>query len=348
VRELARQCLGQVRWADLALALAVSLPLLVAELVSGEQRLVRAATVSVCALIAAERGRLTLPGSALQGVAILLGYLTLGFARTIPLIFVLGCAGFAAITLAITWLGAGLRSAANFTFIPALYLATQTTDRIPSDQLPAVVMSMVPYLAVALVPPLCVAGVRQVRASSVELALSDRRGWTRAEDSPGEAVGQGVISIAAAVAVSATIVEVASLTEGQWAIWSAASVVIAADPASSGRKLRDRAIAAAVGVPIGAAIGFLAAGRQLAVDLAVVASLLTLVAFRSYRLGFGTRSLFAAVAIVAADAAPTSAAIRLGNVLLGGVLGVISVAAAKATADQWHRSHTDRQPDAGA
>jgi hypothetical protein len=38
VRELARQCLGQVRWADLALAFAVALPLLVAELVFGEQR----------------------------------------------------------------------------------------------------------------------------------------------------------------------------------------------------------------------------------------------------------------------------------------------------------------------
>ncbi len=57
-------------------------------------------------------------------------------------------------------------------------------------------------------------------------------------------------AIAMAVFAAAALVEVLDLAQGQWVMWSAASVVVG-DFSASTDKLKQRAIGAFVGVPLG-------------------------------------------------------------------------------------------------
>ena len=59
---------------------------------------------------------------------------------------------------------------------------------------------------------------------------------------------------------------------------------------------------------------------------------MTLVAFRSYPLGFGTRCAAIATALVIADQSTLIAAERVINVLIGGIVGVAFVLATHALA----------------
>jgi len=58
-----------------------------------------------------------------------------------------------------------------------------------------------------------------------------------------------------------------------------------------------------------------------------VASILTLVGFRRYMVGFGLRCALSALAIVIAGSAASIAAERLINVLIGGTIGIAFVLA---------------------
>ena len=86
------------------------------------------------------------------------------------------------------------------------------------------------------------------------------------------------------------------LDHGQWVIWSAASVVTG-DAGAAHLKLRDRAVGAFLGVPAGIGLGLFLPHGPIAYGMAVVASLMTLVAFRSYLLGFATRCAAIAAAL---------------------------------------------------
>jgi uncharacterized membrane protein YccC len=130
---------------------------------------------------------------------------------------------------------------------------------------------------------------------------------------------------AIAVLAAAALVEVLGLGQGQWVIWSAASVVVGDLSASTG-KLKQRAMGAFVGVPLGLLIGYLLPQNRIGYSLAVLGATLTLLSFSRYVIGFGTRCFFIALAAAFAGGASGIAEERVANVIIGGVFGIIAVA----------------------
>ena len=127
------------------------------------------------------------------------------------------------------------------------------------------------------------------------------------------------------VFAAAALVGVLNLAQGQWVIWSAASVVVGDLTASTG-KLKQRAIGALVGVPLGFLVGAASPESQLGYSLAVLGATLTLLAFSRYTLGFGSRCFFVALAAAFTGGASGIAEERVTNVIAGGAFGLIAVA----------------------
>ncbi|WP_316353002.1 hypothetical protein [Candidatus Trichorickettsia mobilis] len=75
-------------------------------------------------------------------------------------------------------------------------------------------------------------------------------------------------------------------------------------------------------IAIGIILGTLLPHTTLYINLGSLCTLLTLVAFRKYILGFGTRCCCIALVITLMNENVISAGERILNVLLGGVIGV--------------------------
>ncbi|RCS25895.1 FUSC family protein [Phyllobacterium salinisoli] len=306
-------------------------PILALSLVTGYDAWLKAAVVTISTFIAFERGRLTPLGVFLHAIAILAGFLLMISALRVPLLFVLAASLMAAGAVWMTTYGRKLRSVGNFTFIPALYIACETAENTSPGMFMARAVELLPYLAVGALPVLILAIVHEL-IPDTEAAQRARNLFRLRRDGADEeriAAGEAVIAVILAVAAAATLVEWRHLDHGQWVVWSAASVVTG-DAATAHLKLRDRAIGAFLGVPAGIGLGFFLPHGPLSYGLAVVASLMTLVAFHSYRLGFGTRCAAIAVALVIADQSTVIAAERVVNVLIGGIIGVAFVFAVHA------------------
>ncbi|AJY32471.1 fusaric acid resistance -like family protein [Burkholderia thailandensis 34] len=201
-----------------------------------------------------------------------------------------------------------------------------------------------------MLPPIalsCIATLRGVPAARRLHALS---GWRDARDlgrpaAWGDAM-QAIVAVALAVAVAALLVEWRRIDNGQWAIWSAASVVTG-DAATAHLKLRDRGLGALVGVPLGLSAGYALPQGALVYTLATLASALTLVAFRHYASGFGARCACIACASWVAQQSAAIAAERVVNVLAGGLIGVAFVLATHWLATRplarWRDAHAHRR-----
>lgn len=125
-----------------------------------------------------------------------------------------------------------------------------------------------------------------------------------------------------AVFAAAALVEIFNLAQGQWVMWSAASVVVGDLTASTG-KLKQRAIGAFVGAPLGFLAGLALPQSRVGYAIAILAATLTLISFSRYIVGFGLRCFFIALA---ASFAGGIAEERIVNVLIGGTFGLIAVA----------------------
>ncbi|AHI68385.1 FUSC family protein [Burkholderia thailandensis] len=291
---------------------------------TGDARWLLASIATIAIAIAVERVGIAPLGALAQGAAIIAGFLSLSCALNAWPAFVAGCAALAAAAVALSRFGARLRSLGNFVFIPSLYLTCEAAAAHLSAP------RLVPYLCAAMLPPIalsCIATLRGVPAARRLHALS---GWRDARDlgrpaAWGDAM-QAIVAVALAVAVAALLVEWRRIDNGQWAIWSAASVVTG-DAATAHLKLRDRGLGALVGVPLGLAAGYALPQGALAYTLATLASALTLVAFRHYASGFGARCACIACASWVAQQSAAIAAERVVNVLAGGLIGVAFVLA---------------------
>ena len=107
-----------------------------------------------------------------------------------------------------------------------------------------------------------------------------------------------------------------NLAQGQWWIWSAASVVVG-DLATSTNKLKLGIIGAAIGVPSGFLIVLCLPASRIGYSLAAIAATLTIV-FNRYAVGFGARCCF--IIVAAAALAGSGSGIpqeRVSNVLVG-------------------------------
>jgi len=320
---------GTARWlkeatnpGPLGRAVIVLTPVLIATLLSGNAIWLEAGIVTVSTFIGMDRSGLAPLGVVLHGLAILAGFLLLVWALACPPLFVLGCAALAAGSILVTARGAKLRSLGNFTFIPAVYLACELSENLTPAEATTRALHFLPFAALAALPTLVLSvAVHERGRAAAEGLLHHFREILRPIDlGRAKPWAESALAVTLAVAVAAALVEWRHLGNGQWVIWSAASVVTG-DYASAGTKLRNRGLGAVMGVPLGILLGQLLPHTIFAYELAVLASILTLVAFKSYVAGFAARSGCIAIAFILAGETATMAAERVVNVLIGGIIG---------------------------
>jgi Fusaric acid resistance protein-like len=323
--------IGPIGEIDTAAAVRASLvltPLVLVAVQSENSDWLLAAIVSISAYIAMDRSGLAPFGVVLHGLAITAGFMVLLAAFATPPLFVLGCATMAAASVLLSGRGSKLQSLGIFTFVPALYLACEVAEGAAPHELARHGLAFLPFLAVALIPVLLMSAFDHARARDAEVSHINHFGrllrWS--ELGVRSFYGEAAIAAALSVAVAAAVVEWRHLDHGQWVIWSAACVVTG-DAASGQRKLLDRSTGAIVGVPLGAAVGLLIpkdllSYSSVAIGIASILAVLSLVALRRYVVAFGLRCGCAAFILVLASQSATIATERAANVIIGGVIGI--------------------------
>lgn len=304
--------------------LAVCAPTIALYGATGDARWLLASIATVSIAIAVERVGIAPLGALAQSAAIVAGFLSLSCALSAWPAFVAGCATLAAAAVALSRCGARLCSLGNFVFIPSLYLTCEAAAAHHSAT------RLVPYLGAAMLPAIALSGVQAWRNAPAAHRLHALARWRGARElgrpAASSDAAQAIVAVALAVAAAALLVEWRHIDNGQWAIWSAASVVTG-DAATARVKLRDRGLGALAGVPLGLAAGHALPHGALVYTLATLASVLTLVAFRHYATGFGARCACIACASWVAQQSTAIAAERVVNVLAGGLIGIACVLA---------------------
>ncbi|CAJ5117209.1 fusaric acid resistance -like family protein [Burkholderia pseudomallei] len=304
--------------------LAVCAPTIALYGATGDARWLLASIATVSIAIAVERVGIAPLGALAQSAAIVAGFLSLSCALSAWPAFVAGCATLAAAAVALSRCGARLRSLGNFVFIPSLYLTCEAAAAHHSAT------RLVPYLGAAMLPAIALSGVQAWRNAPAAHRLHALARWRGARElgrpAASSDAAQAIVAVALAVAAAALLVEWRHIDNGQWAIWSAASVVTG-DAATARVKLRDRGLGALAGVPLGLAAGHALPHGALVYTLATLASVLTLVAFRHYATGFGARCACIACASWVAQQSTAIAAERVVNMLAGGLIGIACVLA---------------------
>ncbi|WP_035666273.1 FUSC family protein [Bradyrhizobium huanghuaihaiense] len=306
----------EIKTRELSRALIVVGPMVAAYFIARETALLNLALVAVSLLIPALRLHLPPKVIAWHYLAILVTFSALFLAAPIkPLFAVLtALAGFLAV--AGTRYGEHFRTLGNWVFIPAVYLACEVREGVSASEAlrHAGVIIVSSPIALALV---------------CAIQIYDRRRRDGAAStsfgSPADAWFLPALATAMAVFAAAALVEMLDLAQGQWVMWSAASVVVG-DLAASTGKLKQRAIGALVGVPLGFLAGMALPQSRVGYAVAVLAATLTLISFSRYIVGFGLRCFFIALAASFAGGASGIAEERIVNVLIGGTFGLIAVA----------------------
>jgi Fusaric acid resistance protein-like len=305
----------EVRVGDLLRGLIVIGPLVVVYFLSHEPALLDLDLIAISLLIPAQRLQLPRRLVALQLFAILFTFIVLLLAAPIKPLFVLLTGTAAFLAMALTRYGAALRTFGTWTFIPALYLACKVHDEWNAGMglhNASIIVALSP-VALALVLAVRIFDCRNLVAQSPQSHGQVSNGWLLSAS-----------ATAIAVLAAATVVEMFNLAEGQWMIWSAASVVVG-DLATSTHKLKLRAFGSLIGVPLGLLTGYYLPASRDGYSFALLGATLTLVAFDRYVVGFGARCFFIAIAAAFSGGAGGIAKERVANVLIGGVLGIIAV-----------------------
>ncbi|WP_441237628.1 FUSC family protein [Bradyrhizobium sp. 930_D9_N1_4] len=305
----------ELKAAELLRALIVVGPMVAAYFISREPALLNLGLVAVSLLIPALRLQLPPKVIVWHYFAILVTFAALFLAAPVKPLFVVltALAGFLAV--AGTRYGEHVRIIGNWVFIPAVYLACEVREGVSAAEAlrhAGVIIASSP-IALALV---------------CAIRIYDRRRHGNAASSFGPPAAEWFLPAAAtamAVFAAAALVEILNLAQGQWVMWSAASVVVGDLTASTG-KLKQRAIGAFVGVPLGFLAGLALPPSRVGYAIAVLAATLTLISFSRYILGFGLRCFFIALAASFAGGASGIAEERIVNVLIGGTFGLIAVA----------------------
>ena len=305
----------EIKTGELLRALIVVGPMVVAYFISRETALLNLGLIAVSLLIPALRLHLPPKVIAWHYLAILATFAALFLAAPIkPLFAVLtALAGFLAV--AGTRYGEDVRTLGNWVFIPAVYLACEVREGVSASEAlrHAGVIIVSSPIALALV---------------CAIQIYDQRRRGNAATSFGPPAAEWFLPAAAtamAVFAAAALVEIMNLAQRQWVMWSAASVVVGDLTASTG-KLKQRAIGAFVGVPLGFLAGLALPPSRVGYAVAVLAATLTLISFSRYIVGFGLRCFFIALAASFAGGASGIAEERIVNVLIGGTFGLIAVA----------------------
>lgn len=313
--ELRKILAREVRIGDLFKAVIVVGPLGAAYFISGEYAVSDLGLIAISLLIAAFKLRFPPKLVALHLLVILVTLVTLFLAEATRPLFVLLAAFAAFLASALTRYGEALRTVGNWVFIPALYVACKLYENTPLGESFRQVGIIVAFAPVILMLVCAV----QIYDRRILLAHTSQSYGRASSD-------WFLFASASAIAVfaAAALVEIFNLAQGQWLIWSAASVVVG-DLATSTNKLKLRIIGALVGVPLGLLTGLCLPASRIGYSLAAMGALLTLVAFNRYVVGFGARCFFIALAAILAGSGSGIPEERVTNVFVGGAFGIIAV-----------------------
>lgn len=303
----------------IARALVVIGPLVIAYVLTREPALVNLCLLTVSLLIPALKLRLSPAAVIVQYLVIVATFAVLFLAAPIPPLFVVLAAISGFMAAAVTRFGTLLRTLGNWVFIPAVYLALDIREGALGE---AALWQAGVLLGLSPVGLALVCGVQ---------AIDGRRRALDRSEIFGPPSGDWLVpavATAAAVFAAAVLVEMFDIREGQWLIWSAASVVVGDLSASTG-KLKLRAIGALVGAPLGLLVGLALPVSEVGYSFCVLGAMLTLIAFSRYVIGFGARCFFIALAAAFAGTGSGIAAERVENVLIGGAFGLVAVALAE-------------------
>ena len=305
----------EIKTAELLRALIVVGPMVAAYFIARETALLNLGLVAVSLLIPALRLQLPPKVIGWHCLAILVTFAALFLAAPIKPLFVVLTALTGFLAVAVTRYGEDFRTLGNWVFIPAVYLASEVREGVSASEglrNAGVIIASSP-IALALV-------------CGIQIYDQQRRGNAAISfGAPAAAWFLPALATAMAVFAAAALVEILDLAQGQWVMWSAASVVVGDLSASTG-KLKQRAIGAFVGVPLGFLAGLALPPSRVGYAIAVLAATLTLISFSRYILGFGLRCFFIALAASFAGGASGIAEERIVNVLIGGTFGLIAVA----------------------
>ncbi|QEL56951.1 FUSC family protein [Chromobacterium paludis] len=271
-RLLSEHCDGYLA----ARLLALVAPALLLALAGGGEAALQGGMLAVCCLIAMERGALGWRAGLLQAALALAGCFFMAGLWRWPLAFALGCGAAAEAACRLGARQARWRSAANFTFIPALYLGCEAAQS--SEQGMAALLPAVPWLAAGALAACWLHGVAGRRAGMA--------------DKPGAAPETGVAFVC--VGLLAWLAAHFQLPCGQWLVWSGASVCVGGFAAVRA-KCWQRCSGALLGVPAGMLAALALHPTPALLMLLGAATMLTLALFRAYRPAFAARSALAAL-----------------------------------------------------
>lgn len=317
----------QIEVALIMRATFVLLPVIGWSFYTGNAAWLQASIVTMSAFMVEERVKLAPVGVVIHGLLIMACFALLFLTLSVPWLFVLLTAVLAAGTVWIAGHGRNLRTLGNFTFIPALYLACELAESTAGQPARETLLMILPYQFTVLLPAFMMAVWRHARdpvRRQPRWYLHHLRLHRSADFGPQMPYGEAMVAIAVGVGLASLLVVTRHIDHGQWVIWSAASVVTG-EVSTARTKLRDRSLGAVIGVPLGLLGGALLPHNAFSYGLASLATMLTLVAFRRYIWGFGTRCACIATTLTIAGQAPSIAAERVVNVMLGGFISVICV-----------------------
>ena len=305
------------------LGLLSTAPLLGTALATGDPVWLRAGLVGVSLVLGWLESGLTPIGVTMQAMAITALFLLLAATRDHPVLFALIAAAAACAVVRLGCFGARLRTTGAFSFIPAVYLAFDISAKHPGlhmamSSLPAIAASLASVFAVMFIGQ----GCWRAKLGRRRTAVIPDWGSARAHALP-------MTAAALSVGLVTALVLCLPLTSGQWAVWSALSIVTA-DPGREGRKLRDRCIGACLGVPVGVLLSLALPGGRFVEAGAMLAAMMTLVAIRHYLVCIASRWALVAIAAAASGASPLAVSERILDVVGGGVVGLLSVVLVRA------------------
>lgn len=305
----------EINSSELLWALAVIGPLVIAYSFLREPAVLNLGLIAISLLIPALKLGLAPRTVVLHYLAILVTFGALFLAAPIKPLFVSLTALAAFLAVAVTRYGDALRTLGNWVFIPAVYLACEVREGAGASEALRHAGIIVAASPIALVLVCC---VQMVDGRHRDDAVPPHYGSASAEWLLPAA------ATALAVFAAAALVEVLNLAQGQWVIWSAASVVVGDLTAVTG-KLKLRAIGALIGAPLGLLLRVELPQSRVGYSFAVLGATLTLIAFSRYAVGFGARCFFIALAASFAGGASGIAEERVANVVIGGVFGLVAV-----------------------
>jgi hypothetical protein len=308
---------AHVHWRGLKLGLFATVPLLVLAILTGDLIWLKASLLGVSLVLGWQQSGLTAIGVVVQALAVTGLFLFLAACRTQPLLFSLICAAAAAGVVRLGGIGARLRTVGAFSFIPAVYMAFDgAAEHVGSSF--AAALTTLPALTTSLFAVLVVMACSQWRhpRDGHGLRLFVAGGWGN-----GRPHTASMVAATLSVGIVAAIVVSMAMASGQWAIWSALSIVTA-EAGREGRKLGERALGALVGVPFGLLLSYVLPHDRLVVEIAMLLAMLTLIAMRHYAAGIALRWCLVALAAAASGSSALAASERILDVIAGGAIGL--------------------------